>query len=203
MNELRLLRQGSYVGIQQGVNFKQNQYKMNSTCIHFYSWFGVFFPNQFKYISTLFWYKRQMGKRTAVFHWVSRSKLTAIWTLCKWSLSLGKRVVYLKPLNLNLNSLLFTGLNPSIWEAWRPLLMQIPHLQIYVLWHKSEEFIEFHERTLILHWLRIWFLLNLSIHNDRCVGEVTHENYLVGMKLVNAPLKQKWWWHMAQVLWYR
>lgn len=63
---------------------------------------------------------RQIGKCTAVFHGMTTSKLTTIWTLCKWSLSLRERVVYLKPLNLRLNSLLFPGLNPSIWEAWRP-----------------------------------------------------------------------------------
>lgn len=63
---------------------------------------------------------RQIGKCTAVFHGMTTPKLTTIWTLCKWSLSLRERVVYLKPLNLRLNSLLFPGLNPSIWEAWRP-----------------------------------------------------------------------------------
>lgn len=111
LNGLRQLSQVSYVGIKQGLNFKQNISKMKKY-IQFYTSSGVFSPNLFKHISNVFWYMRQIEKCSVILiAWESTTKVT---TLCKWTLGLGKRIVCLK--GLSLKWLLFLGVN--IWEAW-------------------------------------------------------------------------------------
>lgn len=111
LNGLGQPSQVSYVGIKQGLNFKQNISKMKKY-IQFYTSSGVFFPNLFKHISNFFCYMRQIEKCSVILlAWESTTKVT---TLCKWALVLGKRIVCLKGLSLKL--LLFLGVN--IWEAW-------------------------------------------------------------------------------------
>lgn len=143
----------------------------------------------------LIWVKWQ---NAVILHWEYTPKLTAV---CKRALSLGEMVICLKALSLNW--LLFLCLNlsskrPGGHNWCKSLICRFMFCGI-----NQNSSLNFMKGYWFLHWMRIWFLLNFSICNDKCVGEVTHENYLAGIKLVTASLKQKWWWHMLQLPWCR